>query len=112
MIELLRKKVFKNVFGVMLLSIMILKIYDFAIPHFYSFIDPVAVEKSSEEEKDIKEEPVDKKEKKLYTHVFTCINYGDLLGGNHLPPSTYLYIFQIGSQPLKTVPTPPPNQFV
>ena len=112
MIELLRKKVFKNIFGMMLFSVMFLKIYDFAVPHFYAFIDSVGIEKSTEEEKDVKEEAVDKKEKKLYTHVFTCINQGHLLCSNHLPPSTCLYLLQIGNQPLKTVPTPPPNPLV
>lgn len=110
--ELLRKRLFKNIFGVILFSVMFLKICDFSIAHFYSSIDPVAVEKNSEAEKDIKEDAVDKKEKKLYTHVFTCINHGHLLDSDHLPPSIYLYILRTGSQPLKTVPTPPPNYLV
>lgn len=112
MMELLREKIFRNIFSVLLFSFMFLKIYDFSISHFYSFIDPVAVEKNSEEEKDLKEEAADKKEKKLYTYEFSCINQGHLLSGDHLPASRYPYILQIGSQPLQIVPTPPPNHLV
>lgn len=112
MMKLLREKLFKRIFGLALLSIMLIKICAFSISHFYSSIDPLAVEKSAEEGKDVKEEAADKKEKKLYTQEFTCLNHGHILWISHLPRGIYSYILQIGSQPLKTVPTPPPNHLV
>lgn len=110
--KLLRGKLFKNIFGLALLSIMLIKICAFSISHFYSSADPLAVEKNAEEGKDVKEEATDKKEKKLYTQGFTCLDHGHILWINHLPHSIYSYILQIGSQPLKAVPTPPPNRLV
>jgi len=110
--KLLRKKLLKKIFGVTLLSIMLLKICAFSISHFSSCLDTLAIEKSAEEGKDVKEEPIDKKEKKLYTYTFSYIDHGHLLWSDNLPLGMYSYIMQIGSHPLKTVPTPPPDQLV
>lgn len=107
--KLLRGKLFKNIFGVALLSIMLIKICAFSISHFSSSFDPLAIEKSAEEGKDAKEEPADKKEKKLMSYSFSCIDHGHLLWSNHLPLNRYAYIKEIGIHPVKTVPTPPPD---
>jgi len=111
MMKLLRKKLLKNIFGVTLLSIMLIKVFSFAISHFSSCHDTFAIEKSAEEGKDTKEEPLDKKEKKLLTYGLYSIDHGHDLWINDLPLSMYAYIMQIGSHPLKTVPTPPPDRF-
>jgi hypothetical protein len=109
MMRQLRKKIFKNIFGVTLLCIMLLKVCAFSISYFSSCGDPLAVEKSVEEGKDTKEEAFDKKEKKLLGFSISYIDHGHLLWTNHLPLCKYSYLMQIGIQPLKTVPTPPPD---
>lgn len=110
--KLLRKKSSKSLFGIILLSVMLLKVCAFSISLFSSCADPLAVEKSIEEGKDTKEEPVDKKEKKLFSHIFLHTDHGQLIWLNHLPLSRYTYIMQIGSHPLMAVPTPPPDILV
>lgn len=92
-----------------LLSIMLLKVCSFAISHFSSCGDTLAVEKNAEEGKDTKEEALEKNEKKLLTCEFTALNDGHILWISRLPLSSYSYIKQIGSHPVKTVPTPPPD---
>ena len=110
--RLLRKKLLKNICGVTLLSIMLLKICAFSISHFSSCLYSLAIEKCAEEGKDVKEEPVDKKEKKLYTYALFYIDHGQLLWISNSPLCMYSYSMQIGSHPLKTVPTPPPDYLV
>lgn len=105
----LRKKLLKNIFGVALLSIMLLKLGAFVISRFSPCIDPIAVEKSAEEGKDTKEGATDKNEKNLLTCEFSFIAHGHVFWSNHLPQRIYSYKMQIGSHPLKTVPTPPPD---
>ena len=92
-----------------LLSIMLIKVCSFAISHFSACQDTLAVEKCADESKDTKEEPLDKKEKKLLTYGLYSIDHGHYLWIDHLPLSRYAYTMQIGSHPLKTVPTPPPD---
>lgn len=91
---------------------MLIKVCAFSISHFYPSPDPLAVEKSAEEGKDVKEEASDKKEKKIYVSGFTCLDHGHLLWTSHLPRGSYSYRMLIGSKPLKTVPTPPPDHLV
>lgn len=110
--KLLRNQLLKNVFGVVLLSIMLLKVCAFSISYLSSSLNSLAIEKSAEEGKDIKEEAFDKKDKKMLTFGFAYIDHGYDLLVNPLPLSMYSYIMQIGTHPLKTVPTPPPNQLV
>lgn len=93
----------------LLLSSMLLKVCALSISHFSLNIDPIAVEKSTDEGKDAKEEATDKTEKKLIRCEFIYVDHGDLLWVNPLPLSIYSYIMQIGSHPLKAVPTPPPD---
>lgn len=112
MMELLRNQLLKNVFGVLLLSIMLLKVCAFSISYLSSSLNPLAIEKSAEEGKDLKEEAFDKKEKKMLTFGFSYIDHGHDIWVNPLPLSMYSYIMQMGSHPLKTVPTPPPDQRV
>jgi hypothetical protein len=109
MVNIFRIKSLKTIFGVLLLSIMLLKVCALSISHFSNCSDPFAVEKNSEEGKDTKEEAADKNEKKQLSCEFIYLDHGHLLWVNHLPLSTYSYIMQIGSHPLKTVPTPPPD---
>jgi hypothetical protein len=112
MLKFLRKRLIKNIFGMVLLSIMLLKLGAFVISRFSSCVDPVAVEKSAEEGKDTKEEATDKSEKKQLTCEFSFIAHGHLFWSHHLPQRIYSYKMQIGSHPLKTVPTPPPDRTV
>lgn len=90
---------------------MLIKVFAFSISHFSTSTDPLAIEKSAEEGKDLKED-ADKKEKKFCTGIFTQADYGHLLCFNHLPPCIYSYIMLIGSKQVKTVPTPPPDHLV
>ena len=97
----------------MMVFIMLLKICALSISHFSSSAtDPISVEKNSEEGKDSKEEPTDKNDKKHLTCEFIYLDHGHLLLIDPLPVSVYSYLMQIGSHPLKTVPTPPPDILV
>lgn len=96
----------------MLLSIILLKVCALSVSHLKPCADPIAVEKNAEEGKDTKEEAFDKNEKKMFSCVFIYLDHGHLLWINHLPLSRYSYIMQIGSHPVKTVPTPPPDILV
>jgi len=107
--NVLRKNLLKNIFGVALLFMMLLKVCAFYVSHFSPSANSFAVEKNVEEGKDAKEEALDKNEKKLLTCVFFSIDQGHLIWVSRLPLSIYSYKMQIGSHPLKTVPTPPPD---
>ncbi|SEA65055.1 hypothetical protein [Pedobacter hartonius] len=95
-----------------LLMIMLLKVCAISISHFRPSTDPFAVEKNAEEGKDTKEEALDKNEKKLLTCEFSCTDHKHFLWISHLPLNAYSYKMKIGSHPLKTVPTPPPDRLV
>lgn len=110
--KILRKKLLRNIFSMALLSIMLLKLGAYAISHFSPCTDPLAVEKSAEEGKDNKEAAADKNEKKLLTCELSFFDHGHLLWISHLPLRIYSYKMLIGSYPLKTVPTPPPDRLV
>lgn len=112
MMNRLRNNWVKKCFGIALLVMLLLKVFAFSISHFSSCADPLAIEKSAEEGKDTKEGNFDKNEKKLLTCEFFAIDHGHLLWIDPLPVCTYSYKKQIGSHPVKTVPTPPPNQLV
>ncbi|CAM4075734.1 hypothetical protein SAMN06265348_102311 [Pedobacter westerhofensis] len=112
MMKILRKNLFKTAFGIILLSIMLLKVCALSVSHLKSCSDPFAVEKNAEEGKDTKEEAFDKNEKKMLSCEFIYLDQGHLLWISHLPLSRYSYIMQIGSHPVKSVPTPPPDLFV
>jgi len=112
MMNILRNRLLKNVFGIVLLSIMLIKMCALSISYFKPCTDPLAVEKNTEDSKDTKEEATDKNEKKLMSCEFMYFDHGHLLWVNPLPLSIYSYIMQIGSHPLKTVPTPPPDKLV
>jgi hypothetical protein len=109
MINTFRIKSLRNILGIVLLSIMLLKLCALSISHFSLSTDPIAVEKNTEEGKDTKEEAADKNEKKLLSCEFIYLDHGQVIWVNPLPLSMYSYIMQIGSHPLKTVPTPPPD---
>ena len=108
MMKLLRNNLLKNIFGIVLLCMMLVKMCAYSISCFSSCTDPLAIEKNAEEGKDSKESPFDKADKKL----FSCDAYADyvhILWINYLPVSIYSYKMMIGSHPVKTVPTPPPD---
>jgi hypothetical protein len=109
MINTSRIKSLKNILGIVLLSIMLLKLCALSISHFSMSTDPLAVEKNTDEGKDAKEEAADKAEKKLLSCEFIYMDHSHELWVNPLPLSMYSYIMQIGSHPLRTVPTPPPD---
>lgn len=106
--KILRTKLLKTLFGATLLLMMLLKVAAPSLSHFSCLSDPLALEKSAEEGKETKE-ALDKTDKKLLNCVFTCIAQGNLLWINRMPASIYSYKMQIGSHPLRTVPTPPPD---
>lgn len=110
--KVLRKKLLKRIFGMALLSIMLLKLGAFSISHFSSCNDTFAVEKNAEEGKDTKEAAADKNEKKLLTYLFSSSDHGHLLWINYLPVSVCSYLMRMDSHPLKAVPTPPPDGLV
>ncbi|WP_442588800.1 hypothetical protein ACSBL2_22450 [Pedobacter sp. AW31-3R] len=112
MMNILRNKLLKHLFGLTLISIMALKVCVFSISNFSSSRDPLAVEKSAAESKEAKEEAIEKTDKKLLTCQFSCIDHGHFLWTSHLPVSIYSYKMKIGNHPLITVPTPPPNHLV
>lgn len=112
MMKILRINTLRNIFGIALLCVMLLKVCAVSISHFSSSADPCAVEKNAEEGKDAKEEAFDKNEKKMLSCEFFFLDHGQLLWINPLPLSIYSYIMQIGTHPVKTVPTPPPDRLV
>lgn len=107
--KVLRRKLLKKIFSMALLSIMLLKLCAYSISHFSSCNDTFAVEKNVEEGKDTKES-LDKNEKKLLTYLFASSDHGHLLWINYLPISVCSHKMQIGTHPIKTVPTPPPDR--
>lgn len=110
--KILRKNWLKNILGIMLLGIMLIKVCPFSISRFSLSSDPLTFEKNTEEGKNNKEEAFDKNEKKLLTCELSYIDHGHFLWINHLPLNIYSYLIQMGSHPLKAVPTPPPNFLV
>ena len=109
MINIINTKSLRNLFSMLLLSSMLLKVCALSISHFSMSTDPLAVEKNTDEGKDAKEEAADKAEKKLLSCEFIYMDHSHELWVNPLPLSMYSYIMQIGSHPLRTVPTPPPD---
>ena len=109
MMKLLRNKLLKNVFGIVLLSTMLVKMCAFSISCFSSPTDPLAIEKNAEEGKDAKESPFDKTDKKLFSCGESYADHVHIFWINYLPVRIYSYKMLIGSHPLKTVPTPPPD---
>jgi hypothetical protein len=109
--KILRKKLLKRIFGMVLLSIMMLKVCSFFINHFTSGTDPFPVEKSTEEGKDTKEEAIDKSEKKLLMCNFYSIEHGAFTWISDIPVSLYAHVVQLIDHPIQTVPTPPPDLF-
>lgn len=105
----LRNRFLKSTFGFMLLSILAIKVIAFSISCFAPSGNSLAIEKSTEENKDKEEEACEKNKKKLVLYEFSSIVPQCLLVTNFLPLKIYTHRVKIGVEPLKTVPTPPPN---
>ncbi|WP_231460200.1 MULTISPECIES: hypothetical protein [unclassified Pedobacter] len=95
----------------MLLSILAFKVIAFAISCFSDNANTLAIEKSTQENKDKEEETFEKNKKKLVLHEFLSFSNQSISVSNFLSLKIYSLRIKIGLKPLKTVPTPPPNYF-
>jgi len=106
---ILRHKFLKGSFGILLLSILLLKFCAFSISAFSSSANAYSIEKSSEDNKDKEEESFDKAKKKLLHHESLVIVYEHPEGTKNLPLHALFYRLRIGAFPTRNVPTPPPD---
>ncbi|MDN3588877.1 hypothetical protein QWY86_19520 [Pedobacter aquatilis] len=101
----------KSTFGFMLLSILAFKVIAFSISCFSPNENALAIEKSTEENKDKEEEACEKNKKKLVLYEFSSLVPQSLISINFLPIKIDSFRIKINVEPPKTVPTPPPNYF-
>lgn len=109
MMKMLRNNVLKNTFGLMLLGIILTKVFVFSFSCFSSR-DAFAIEKSSEESKDKEENALNKIKIKEFLYQFPDMSHHSLIWTNLLPPNSGFHTQPLGTSPIKTVLTPPPNQ--
>lgn len=109
MMNYLRKKLWKNIFGLLVLGLLATKFFAFSLSTFLSSDHAYAVEKSSEENKGKEEESFDKLKKKMLifdSSLTACLNP---FLADQSPVNKYTYRFRSCSFPAKNVPTPPPD---
>lgn len=107
--KFLRTNILKTALGAILLVILLLKVCAPSLSHFASCNDPLAVEKNLEEGKENKE-ITDKTDKKMLTCEFFYVRHGHLILADDTKRGIHIHEVQLGSHPLITVPTPPPNR--
>ncbi|WP_343522108.1 hypothetical protein [Pedobacter sp.] len=111
MMNYLRKKLWKNIFGLLVLGLLATKFFAFSLSTFLSSDHTYAVEKSSEENKGKEEESFDKLKKKMLildSSLTACLNP---FLADQSPVNKYAHCFSPYSFPAKNVPTPPPDIF-
>ena len=109
MMNYLRKKLWKNIFGLLILGLLATKFFAFSLATFLFPDHTYAIEKSSEENKGKEEESFDKLKKKLLicdSSPAACLNP---FPADQPPANKYTYHFGLCNFPAKNVPTPPPD---
>lgn len=105
----LRKNLLRNIFSLLMLSLLVTKFFAFSVAIFLSSDNTYAIEKSSEENKTKEEESFEKLKKKLLLYessVMACLNSQP---ANCPLVNQYDYQPSVGNFPAKNVPTPPPD---
>jgi hypothetical protein len=106
--KILRNNFLKNTFGFVLLCIVLTKVFEFSISCF-SAKDTFAIEKSAEESKDKEEDSFDKNKKKALLYELPVPVYQCLIWTGTVKYNLNAYRIPIGTHPIKSVPTPPPD---
>lgn len=105
----LRKNLLRNIFSLLVLSLLVTKFFAFSVAIFLSSDNTYAIEKSSEENKTKEEESFEKLKKKLLLYessVMACLNSQP---ANCSLVNQYDYQPSVANFPAKNVPTPPPD---
>ncbi|MGN7985882.1 hypothetical protein ACTJKC_01005 [Pedobacter sp. 22226] len=109
MMNYLRRKLWRNIFGLLVMGLFVTKFFTFSLAPFLSSDHSYAIEKSSEENKGKEEESFDKLKKKLLicdSSPSVCLN---AFQADQFPANKYSWCFGCSNFPAKNVPTPPPD---
>ncbi|WP_316796987.1 hypothetical protein [Pedobacter agri] len=107
----LRYNFTKSIFGILLLSMLMLKFFSYSISSFSSSLSAYSIEKNAEDNHDKEEESFDKAKKKLQLYESSSIIHEGLHYFNRLPLPTETYKGSVIIFLPRNVPTPPPDYF-
>ncbi|WP_443938742.1 hypothetical protein [Pedobacter sp. MW01-1-1] len=109
MMNHLRKKIWKMLFGLFVLTLLATKFLTSSVSMFLSSEDAFAIEKSAEESKAKEEESFDKLKKKFFLYECSMLVSLNASLVDATQALEYMYRANLRSFPAKNVPTPPPD---